>query len=446
MNIVIAGDGEVGFHMAKMLTNEKHNITIVDPHRELLEMIESHTDLLTITGDSTSVEVLKKARVNSADLLLSVVHDEQTNMITSILGKKLGAKRSIARVNNPEYLKERNKKMLRELGIDAVVSPENIAAKEITNLLNQSAASETFEFSHGKLSLFLLPLDENAKVIGKNLIDINKEYGSLGFRAVAIHRKGQTIIPRGDDYFEKHDLAYVISKPDWVNKVMELSGKTKVDIRKVMIIGGGRIGKFTANGLEDKISVKLIDIDEKRCEKLSDTLDDTLIINGDARDIQLLEDEGIKNIDAFIAVTDDSETNILTSLLAKRYGVRKIIALVENIEYINIAQSIGIETIINKKLITASYITRFTMDAEVANLKCLSGVDAEALEFVVKEKSHITKKPIKKLNFPSNAIIGGIIRGKESLIAVGDMQVQPGDRVVVFAMPDAIQKVNRFFH
>ncbi len=446
MNIVIAGDGEVGFHLAKMLSDEKHNITIVDPHRELLELVESNTDLLTITGDSTSTEVLKQARVNNADLLLSVVHDERTNIVTCILAKKLGAKRAIARVNNPEYLTRQNKAMFRELGIDAIVSPESIAAKEITNLLNHSETSETFEFSHGKLSLFLIPLDNKAKVIGKTLIDIDNQYGSLGFRAVAIHRNGKTIIPKGNDHFEENDLAYVISKPDWVEKVMELSGKQKVEIKRIMIIGGGRIGRYAARQLENRISVKLIEKDEKRCEKLSDILDETLIINGDARDLQLLQEEGIKSVDSFIAVTDDSETNILTSLLAKRFGVKKVIALVENIEYIDIAQSIGIETIINKKLITASYITRFTMDAEVTNLKCLSGVDAEVLEFVVKPKSLVTKKPVKQLRFPHHAIIGGIIRGNESLIATGDMQIKADDRVVVFALPDAIQKVNRFFH
>ena len=445
MNIIIAGDGEVGFHLAKLLTNDQHNITVVDHNRELLEMVESDADLLAITGDSTSINTLKQARVQSADLLLSVVHDERTNILTSILGKKLGAKRTIARVNNPEYLTKQNKTMFQELGIDSLVSPEGIAVKEIVNLLSQSAVSETFEFSHGKLSLFSIPLNEKAKVIGKTMIDINKEYGSLGFRAVAIRRDGQTIIPKGSDSFELNDTAYVISKPESVKKVFELAGIQKVPIRKIMIIGGGRIGRYTARKLEEKISIKLIDKDEKRCSDLSDILDETLIINGDARDMKLLQDEGIRNIDAFIAVTDDSETNILTSLLAKRYGVKKIISLVENIEYINIAQSIGIDTIINKKLITASYITRFTKKAEVSNLKCLSGIDAEVLEFVAKPDSPATKKPLKKMRFPEHAIIGGVIRGNESLIAVGDLQIKPEDHVVVFALPDAVSKVNRFF-
>ncbi|MGM0646772.1 MAG: Trk system potassium transporter TrkA [Bacteroidota bacterium] len=446
MNIIIVGDGEVGLHLAKMFTNERHNITVIDQNREMLEQVESNTDLLTIAGNATSIEILKQAKVQSADLLISVVHEERTNIVTSLLGKKLGAKKAIARVNNPEYLLDKNKALFRELGIDSVVSPEGIASREIINLLNQTAVSETFEFSHGKLSLFLIPLADDAIVIGKSLVDIDQEYGSLGFRAVAIHRKGKTIIPKGNDHFEINDQAYVISKPDSIKQVFELSGRETLPIKKIMIIGGGRIGRFTAKKLEEKISVKLIDKDPKRCESLSDILDNTLIINGDARDMQLLEEEGIQNIDAFIAVSNDSETNILTSLLAKRYGVKKIIALVENIEYIDIAQSIGIDTIINKKLITASYITRFTMDAEVANLKCLSGVDAEVLEFVVKEKTPITKKPIKKLHFPENAIIGGIIRGDDSLIATGDIQIQKDDRVVVFALPETIKKVNRFFH
>ncbi|MFO8055474.1 MAG: Trk system potassium transporter TrkA [Bacteroidales bacterium] len=446
MNIIIAGDGEVGFHMAKMLSDVKHNITVVDPHRDLLELVEASNDLLAITGDSTSIKILEKADVKHADLVLSVLHDEQINIVTCILAKKLGASRAIARVNNPEYLTKENKALFNAIGVDAIVSPESIAAREIINLLHHSAMGETFDFSQGKLSFFMIPLDNKAKVIGKTLTKINSEYGSLGFRAVAIHREGHTIIPRGEDEFQEYDMAYVISKPDWIGKVMELAGKESIKVRKAMIIGGGRIGRFTAKQMENEITIKLIDYDKDRCESLYETLDETLIINGDAREIELLEEEGIKNMDAFVAVTNDSETNILTSLLAKRMGVKKVIALVENIEYINIAQSIGIETIINKKLITASYITRFTYDAEVANLKCLSGINAEVLEFVVKPDAKATKKPVKQLQFPKNAIIGGIIRGNEGLIATGDLQIQAKDRVVVFALPEAIHKLNRFFN
>jgi trk system potassium uptake protein TrkA len=446
MNIIIAGDGEVGFHLAKSLSFDKHNITVVDANQELLKMIESHTDLLTIAGDSTSITVLESANVSKADLLISVVHNEHINLMTCILGKKMGAKKTIARINNIEYLTDENKELFSNLGIDSLVCPERIAAKEIINLLNQTVATEVFDFSDGKLMLFLIRLDENALVISKTLDQIAKEHPYLDFRAVAIHRNSKTIIPKGNDVFMKNDLIYVISKPSGMSELFKLGGKNKIEIKNIMIVGGGRIGRKTARSLEDKIKIKLIEVDKERCFKISEDLRKTLIINGDATDIELLEEEGIRKMDAFIAVTDHTETNILTCLHARKYGVKRTIALVENIDYIDLSQNIGIDTIINKKLITASYIARFTMDAMVTSSKCLSGIDAEVLEFVVNDNSNVTKKPIKKIEFPDGAIIGGIVRGDESYIAVGNFQIQENDRVVVFAMPEAISKVTKMFH
>jgi len=446
MNIIIAGDGEVGFYLAKMLSGENHNITIVDPHQELLKLVETHTDLMTITGDSTSIRVLEQANIKRADLLISVVHDEKINITTCVLGKKLGAKRTIARINNTEYMTVENREIMRSLGIDAMVCPERIASKEIVRLLSQTAATEIFDFSEGRLSLFLIKLDEKAMVINKSLTQVAKENPKLDFRAIAIHRNSKTIIPKGDDVFKAGDLAYVITKPDGIDDVLRLGGKHKEEIRNVMIVGGGRIGRKTARRLEREMNVKLIEMDKDRCLNLIDQLEHTLIINADARDIELLEDEGIRNMDAFIAVTNDYETNILTCLLAQRYGVKKVIPLVENLDYIAISQSIGIETIINKKLITASYIVRFTMDAEVTSIKCLSGIDAEVLEFVVKPGAYVTRRPIKNIDIPRGSIIGGIVRGLQSHIAVGDFQIQEGDKVVIFALPEAISKVQDLFN
>ena len=446
MNIIIAGDGEVGFHLAKMLSGENHNITIVDPHQELLKMIETHTDLMTITGDSTSISVLEQANVRKADLLISVVHDEKVNLVTCMLGSKLGAKRTIARINNTEYLTSENRILMRSLGIEAMVCPERIASKELVRLLNQTAATEIFDFSEGRLSLFLIKLDEKARVLNKTLNQIALEHPRLNFRAVAIHRDNKTIIPKGNDEFKLNDLAYVITRPDGIDALLKLGGKQKQEIKNVMIIGGGRIGRKTARRLEREMNVKLIDIDKERCLTLIDQLEHTLIINADARDIELLEDEGIRNMDAFIAVTNDYETNILTCLLAQRFGVKKVIPLIENIDYIDISKSIGIDTIINKKLITASYIVRFTMDAEVTSIKCLSGIDAEVLEFVVKPGAYVTKRPIHQINVPKGSIIGGIVRGMDSYIAVGDFQIKEGDKVVIFALPGAISKVQELFN
>jgi trk system potassium uptake protein TrkA len=446
MNIIIAGDGEVGFHLAKMLLSKQHDITIVDPHSDLLEMLESHMDVMTITGNSTSIRILERANISKADLLISVVHDEEVNIVTCILGKKLGAKRTIARVNNTEFIAPHNKKRFKELGIDEMVAPELIAAKEILKLLTQSAATEIIDFSEGRLSLYLLRLNRKASVIGKTLNQIAQENPHLKFRCIAIQREGKTIIPTGDDHFANDDLAYVVTLPNGIDELLKMGGKHKIDIRNVMIIGGGRIGRKTARELEKTVNVKLIEINRERSMSITDSIRNTLIINGDARDVDLLEDEGIQSMDAFIAVTDNSETNVFSCLLAQKYGVPKVIPLIENVDYFDIAKKIGIDTMINKKLITASYITRFTMNAEVSDIKCLSSVDADVLEFIVKENASVTEKPIRQLKLPKGAIIGGIVRNGEGHIAMGDFQILPHDKVVVFALPEAIQKVTTLFN
>lgn len=446
MNIIIAGDGEVGFHLAKMLHDENHDITIVDPHEDLLKMLESHTDILTITGDSTSISVLNRARVNKSDLVISVLHNQQTNLVTCLLAKQLGAKRTIARIENTEYLQNDIRANFKEMGIDELVCPESIAADEIITLLKQSAATEVYNFAHGRLSLFLIKLNENAPVVGKSLNEVAQENPQLDFRAVAIHRDSRTIIPGGQDVFRTNDLAYVITKPDGITALLQLGGKQRIEIKDIFIVGGGRIGRKTATRLEKSMNIKLVEKDKTRSQWLANDLERTLVINGDARDIDLLQEEGISNADAFIAVTNSSETNILTCLHASKLGVKRIIALVENIDYIDISQRIGIDTIINKKLITASYIARFTMDAEVTSIKCLAGIDAEVLEFVARPGSKITKNPIFKLNIPEGAILGGIVRGKQSYIATGNFQLEENDHVVVFALPHAISKLNKLFH
>ncbi|NOR86054.1 MAG: Trk system potassium transporter TrkA, partial [Bacteroidales bacterium] len=272
-----------------------------------------------------------------------------------------------------------------------------------------------------------------------------QEFPNIEFRAVAIHRNGQTIIPTGDDYFRADELAYVITKPDGVQLLWELGGKQNFKIKDIMLVGGGRIGRRTAMQLQKEMNIKLLETDPKRANALTNELEHTLIINGDARDIDLLEDEGIREMDAFIAVTNHTETNILTCLHARRMGVKRTIALVENIEYIDIAQNTGIDTIINKKLITASVINLYTMEAKVTTVKCLSGINADVIELVAMPKSAVTKKPLMKLSLPEGSIIGGIIRGDDSFIAVGNFQLEAGDKAVVFALPKAIHKVNKLF-
>lgn len=445
MNIIIAGDGEVGFYLAEALVDSNHNITIVDPHEDLMKLVEAHADLMTIVGESNSVAVLKKANVAKADLVISVLHSEPINILTAILAKKLGAKYTIARVNTLQNLTEENQKIYNELGIDVLISPEDIAGHEVVKLLQQPAATEIFELSEGKLLVILIRISPDAFVVNQSLNDIASKYDNLDFRAVAIHRGDDTFIPDGNSVFLPNDFVYVITKPEGMDELLKLGGKQDVEINTIMIVGGGRVGKVIAKQLETELNIKLIEQDRERSMKLIDLLDDTLIINGDARDINLLEDEGIEGVDAFIAVTNSSETNILTCLHAKKFGVKKTIALVENLDYIEISQNIGIDTIINKKLSAASYIIKHSMGDEVASLKCLSGINSDVVEFIAKKDSPVTQKPIRNLRMPEGALIGGIIRGDTSYIAIGDFQIEENDKVVVFALPGISHKIEKLF-
>ena len=446
MDIVIAGDGEVGLHLAEALVRDNHNITIVDPHEELLKMVESHSDLMTITGDSTSVSVLRRANVSRADLVISVVHDEHINLLTSIIAKKLGAKKVLARVNTMENLSQEVWRMYQDLGIDGLLSPEDIAAQEIISLLKQNASLETYDFSGGKLQLFMVKLESEAEIIGKSVGEVTEQYQHIDFRIAAIHRRQNTFIPQDDTVFQLADMVYVVTKPHAIKDILRLSGKKQINIHNVMIVGGGRVGRITAKRLENELNIKILEISKDRCMDLTNYLTNALVVNADARNLDMLEEEGIAEMDAFIAVTDNTETNILTCLQAKAFGVKKTIALVENIDYIDISQNIGIDSIINKKLIAASYMVKYTLGAKVSSMKCLSGIDADIVEFEVRQGSAVTRKMIGKLSMPSDAVICGIVRDGDSYIATDDFEIQADDRVVVLSLPNAIPVVERLFH
>ena len=446
MNIVIAGDGEVGMHLAEALVRSNHSITIVDPHEELLKMMESHSDLMTITGDSTSTAVLQRANVKRADLVIAVLHDEHINLLTGIIAKKLGAKKVIARVNTMENLSPEVWRMYQDLGIDGLLSPEDIAAQEIISLLKKNASSETYDFAGGNLQLFMVKLESEADLLGKTVDEVINQYEHIEFRVAAIHRRQTTFVPQGDEVFQVGDMVYVVTKPHAIQDIIKLSGKKQINVHNVMIVGGGRVGRITAKRLEKELNIKILEIDKERCMDLTNYLSEALVVNADARNLDLLEDEGIKDMDAFIAVTDNTETNILTCLQAKSFGVKKTIALVENIDYIDISQNIGIDSIINKKLIAASYMVKYTLGAKVSTLKSLSGIDADIVEFEVRAGSAVTRKPIGQLAMPTDAIVCGITRDGESFIATDDFQIEADDQVVVLALPAGIPAVERLFH
>ena len=445
MRIVIAGMGDVGYHLAKQLSNEEHDIIAIDMDQQRLSYSDSMADILTINGSSTNITTLKEARVNKADLFVAVTSFEEVNVTSAILAKKLGAKKTIARISNSEYLDESVDISFSEIGIYFMFYPEELAAREMVNLILRSAATDVMDFEGGKLSVIGLRLDKDAPVIRKTIVDIAKEFESFDFRIVALHRNFRTIIPKGNDRFLPNDQVFVITRPEGNNVVMKLAGKEDIKFDNIMILGGSKIGRRVAELLEDKMTIKLIESDEEKSLQLADSLTKTLVIRGDGRNIDLLAQEGIIDVDAFVAVTDDAETNIITCLLAKHLGVKKTIALVDKVEYIPLTQTIGLDSLINKKLIAANNISRFIRKSEVLALSTLEGIDADIMEYVVQPNSPITKKPIKDLNFPKEAIIGGIIRGDDSMIAIGDTRVQNGDKVVVFSLPGGVKQTEKFF-
>ena len=448
MKIIIAGAGDVGSHLAKMLSNEYHDLTIIDNDEGRLNRVSESADVITIFGSPTSITTLSQAGAAYADLFIAVspAQEQDVNIISSLLAKKMGSTRVTARINNDEYLQNDNKILFTEMGIDLLFYPEKIASHEITDLLKQTGTSEFMDFSAGKLQLIVFRLDDGAPLIDKVLGDLTLSSEEPLYRAVAIARDGQTLIPRRNTRFKEHDLVFVISKRAGVQEVMSYFGKDNINVRKLMIVGGGRIGEMVAKKLENTVDyIKLIELKKERCEVLNERLSKTLVINGDARNTDLLIEEDVNGFDAFVAVTSSSETNILSCVMAKKMGVAKTIAEVENIDYIKLAESMGVDAVINKKLITASRIFRFTLSNKVQSIKCLNGSDAEVLEFIVNPNSLITRDKIRNLGFPKDAIIGGIIRGNHSYIALGDTEIKAYDRVVVFALPSALKKVNKFF-
>jgi trk system potassium uptake protein TrkA len=445
MRIVIAGAGEVGTHLAKMLSSENHDIILIDTEENRLKPIDTSFDVLTIVGSATSISILQEVLQKKTDLFIAVTHGEDTNITASILAKRLGALKTIARIDNIDYLEHSTLEFFKSLGIDSLIYPELIAAREVLSLLHETGTTEFMEFCGGKLAMFVQKLDENAPIINKSLIEIAMSSSTDKYRAVAIKRNEKTIIPRGDERFQLGDLVFVISTNEGIDEMMASSGKENFEAKSIMILGGSRIGKHVALYMQKNCEVKLIDLNPERCEELSEILEDTLIINGDCRNVDLLEQEGIGKMDAFVAVTGNSETNILSCLLAKKLGVKRTIAEVENMEYINLAENTGIDTIINKKISAASRIFRHTTNPNVTQVKYMTGTEAEVIEFNVPAGSKITRGTLRSLEFPKDAIVGGGTRDGVPYIATGDTMISANDKVVVFTLPSAYEKLSKYF-
>ena len=451
MKIVIAGAGEVGSHLAKMLNNETNEVTVIDTRQERLDALSALTDVITVEGNPSAIQTLKEAGADHADLFIAVNPSESqdVNIVSAMLAKKLGSKKVTARINNEEYLSYENKYIFTEMGIDLMFYPEKIATGEICDLLRRTATTESLEFARGKLQVASFKLEEDSKLVGMNMAEFSAAAASegLAFRVVAISRKEQTIVPTFDTRFKYHDLVFIISTRDGMDMLMRYVGKQDIQVKNLMILGGSPIGQMLATQLSKQMdSIKLIEMNKEKCLDLSEKLpSNVIVVNGDGRNSDLLMEESIRDYEAFVAVTNNSETNILACVAAKNLGVERTIAEVENLEYIKLAERMGVDAVVNKKLITAGRIFKFTLSNKVRFVKYMSGTNAEVLEYIVAPDTAITKKPLKDMNFPKGAIIGGVIRGNESFIAVGDTLIQAYDRVAVFSLPEVVKDVDRFF-
>ncbi|MBQ7877749.1 MAG: Trk system potassium transporter TrkA [Bacteroidales bacterium] len=451
MKIVIAGAGEVGSHLAKMLSNESNDITVIDSDQERLDALGAIADVVTVEGNPSTIHTLQEAGTADADLFIAVnpSDSQDVNIVSAMLAKKLGSKKVTARINNEEYLSYENKYLFTEIGIDLLFYPEKIAAGEIADLLKRTASTDSMDFARGKLQMAVFKLEEESSLLGMNMAEFSQHAAEDGmnYRVVAIARNNQTIIPKFDTKFKYHDLVFIISKREGMDVLMKYIGKKNIEVNNLMILGGSPIGEMVARQMAKELdSVKLIELNKEKCLDLSEKLpSNVIVVNGDGRNSDMLIEESIKDFDAFVAVTNSSETNILACVAAKSLGVARTIAEVENLEYIRLAESMGVDAVINKKLITAGRIFKFTLSNKVRFIKYMSGTNAEILEFIVAPDTKITKVPLKDMGFPSNAIIGGIIRGNESFIAVGDTQIQAYDRVAVFALPEVVKEVDKFF-
>lgn len=445
MKIIITGAGDVGYHLAKMLSSELQDIYLIDENETRLNYVQSHIDIFPILGDAKSFDVLTEANVVDCDLLIAVTSSEETNLLVSIMAKKYGAKKTIARVSNLENLSPEREQMFKDLGVDTIISPDILAAEEIERLVKKSAFTDNIEFEGGKLTVFGIAIGDKSALRDKTVGDSSYLNPNLSFKPIAIHRNESTIIVNRDTEILENDIVYFISTPESIDKITEFCDQQCFEIKNIMILGGNRVAEIAARLFQDNYKVVIVDGDEKNCENLASNLSNTLILNIDGRDVETMKEEGLADMDAFISVTKNSETNIISSLVAKNHGVRKTIARVENIDYIHLSQNIGVDTLINKKIIAASNIFKHIRKGNVDAIANLHGVDAEIIEFTVKPNSKVTKKRIKDLKFPKTANISGVIRGDESLIPFGNFQLQEDDKAVVFSLTESINLIERYF-
>ena len=446
MKIIIAGAYAIGTYLARLLARNQENITVIDEDEDRLAQIGGDVDLLTIQGYPTSVKVLKEAGTAQADLFIAVSPDQSTNINCCILAKALGAKKTVAKVDTAEYTEREIADFFERIGISSIIYPEMLAAREIISGLKMSWVRQRVDLHDGSLVMLGIKLRETCEILNQPLKDLCGPEDP--YHVVAIKRGDELIIPGGNDILQLYDQAYFSTTRQYIPYIRKLVGKEGyADVKNVMIMGGGKTAVRVIKTMPEYMDAKIIEINPERCEELNDLLIDynPLVINGDGRDISLLMEEGIRRMQAFVALTGNAETNILACLTAKRLGVRKTVAMVENMDYVSMAESLDIGTIVNKKAIAASHIYQMMLDANVLNVHFVMSANADVVEFIAQEGSKVTRKPVKDLSLPKGMTFGGLIRNGEASLVSGGTQFQTGDSVIVFCRDANMKKVEDLF-
>jgi len=445
MKIVIVGAGEVGFHLAQRLSHEKHDLVIIDSDPEKCAHAQETLDVSVIQGNASSQSVLKEAGLESADMLIAASGVDEINLIACMVASKMGVKRKIARVRNPDYYETWSILKPEDLGVDLFIHPEEEVIEEITRLLMRASASEVIEFENGKILVVGLKLDARCPNLNKPLKEVGSEEERRNVRVVAMLKGDKTIIPTGEDYFSKNDQLFVIAKKESLSHVLSLTGKTDQKLDRIMILGGGKIGRGLAEKLERQMEVTLVESNREKSVKIASQLKKTAVYQADGTEIDTLAREGLLNMDAFIAVTSDDENNILSCLLAKHLGIHKTIALVNKQTYLPLLPVIGVDSTVNVRLSTANAILRFIRRGTILSAATFHGIDAEAIEFEVMRSSRVIGKPLKDLGMPKGSLVAAVVRQGEVFIPYGKSVLEPGDKVIVFALPKAISAIEKRF-
>ncbi|GAA5520462.1 Trk system potassium transporter TrkA [Aliifodinibius salicampi] len=448
MKIIIIGAGEIGYELASLLSKENHDVIVLDRDKEALSKVTENLDVLCFEGNATSAEDLVEAGIKDADILIAVTSIDEVNMIASMMSKRLGVELVIARVRSEELSRPNAPLKSTDLGIDVLIHPERSAALEIIRLIKRASASDLINLADGRMQLIGLRIGKQSPLVGKSLTEYAEAFPNLTFRVVAIWRKDLTIIPNGTTKIQAYDQLFIISKTNVIPEIIETTGKPDIELNRVMIAGGTPIGAIIARILsqeDKKWNIKLIEPDEDIAIELAQELKDVLVLNGNPTDPDLLATEGITDTDAFISVTDDEESNIISCLMAKHLEVKKTVALVSKSDYIPLSQTIGLDAAINKKSAASNEIHRHVREGRVISVTSLQGIKAEVIELQAAENSKVVKKPIHKIRFPDGCVIGGILRNGSANIATGQSQIQANDRVIVFCLPEAVDKITSLF-